>query len=84
MSCAIPDKPGRWKHEPTEEVVDVYSLEPAGNILCLWGPDVGITYTGLGAKQQIWDTDEFQGHVPVHLYGNGPWSFVHEEHAEGI
>jgi hypothetical protein len=34
----------------------------------------GICYTGVKDRQEVRDTDEWQGHVPVHRYDHiGPW-----------
>ena len=73
-SVKIPDSAGVWLHIPTDQEVDIYPLDPVGGILCLWGPDVGISYTGAKDRQEVWDTDEWQGHIPVHRYDhNGTW-----------
>ena len=66
--AAVPDSPGFWLHVPTNEEIEIYPLEPVGGVLCLWGPDVGITYSGSKDTQEVWDTDEWQGHIPVHRY----------------
>jgi len=71
----IPDKPGIWSLHGQE--IEVYELEPVGNTLCIWGPDVGITYSGAAETQSIWTTDEWQGHIPVQFFDcEGPWIFV--------
>lgn len=73
----VPDKRGVWLHEPTNEEIDVYPLDPVGGILCIWGPDVGMSYTGFKETQDVWDTDEWQGHIPVHRFDNkGPWQYL--------
>ena len=64
-----PDSPGWWRFLPTGDVLEVYPLEPVGGTLCVWGPDVGINYTGAADTQGIWDTDEWQGHIPVSRFG---------------
>jgi hypothetical protein len=68
-----PNKPGIWKHMPTGDEIDVYSLDPVGGMLCLWGPEVGLTQI----ETMFWADDEWVGHVPVHIYG-GPWTFIKE------
>lgn len=78
-----PTHAGEWKHIPTGEVVDVYPLEPTGGQLCVWGPDVGITYSGAVETQGCWTTDEWQGHIPVNLYDSkGPWQLVRDGRKE--
>ena len=73
-SVNIPDSEGVWLHIPSNEEIDIYPLDPVGGILSLWGPDVGITYSGAKDRQEVWDTDEWQGHIPVHRYDHiGPW-----------
>ena len=73
-SVNIPDSAGVWLHIPSNEEIDIYPLDPVGGILCLWGPDVVITYSGAKDRQEVWDTDEWQGHIPVHRYDHiGPW-----------
>lgn len=77
MNC--PNKPGTWLHFPSEQAIDIYPLEPCGGVLCLWGPDVGIAYTGAADTQSVWTTDEWQGHIPVNIWDDtGPWEFLHE------
>lgn len=71
----LPDRPGIWRL--ADEEIEVYELDPVGGTLCIWGPDVGITYTGAADTQFPWDTDEWQGHIPVQFYDDeGPWLFV--------
>lgn len=72
-----PNRPGIWRLG--DEEIEVYPLEPVGGTLCIWGPDVGISYSGVAETQGIWTTDEWQGHIPVQFYDdNGPWTFVRE------
>jgi hypothetical protein len=64
----IPNTSGFWQHIETGDEIEVYDLEPVG-VLCIWGPDVGITYTDPSSPgslhQLIWTTDEWLGHIPV-------------------
>jgi hypothetical protein len=62
----IPDRAGVWLIDGAE--VEVYPLEPVGGVLCIWGPENGYTYSGSQETQQCWDTDEWQGHIPVHKW----------------
>ncbi len=72
-----PDKEGVWLHIPTGQEIDVYQLHPTGGQLCVWGPDVGINYSGAADTQAIWDSDEWQGHVIVSFFDDtGPWKFI--------
>lgn len=74
-----PDREGFWRHVPSREIYEIYALEPAGGQLCFWGPEHGITYSGASETQQVWDTDEWQGHVPVVCHDpEGPWEFISE------
>lgn len=68
--AVIPDLPGRWISDEDEEI-EVYPLEPCGDVLCVWGPDVGLSYTGAAETQGVWTTDEWQGHIPVMWYCEG-------------
>lgn len=73
----IPDREGIWKSDDDGEEIEVYHLEPAGGQLCVWGPDVGCSYSGAAETQAIWDTDEFQGHILVDWHcSSGNWSRV--------
>jgi hypothetical protein len=75
MKC--PDKAGILKLLPTDQLIEVYELEPCNNVLCIWGPEVGISYTGARETQGFWNTDEWQGHIPVHLFDSyGPWELM--------
>lgn len=75
----IPDKEGVWLHVPTNQEIDIYPLEPCLGVLCLWGPDVGITYSGSRETQGVWTTDEWQGHIPVGFWDDeGPWEFLRD------
>jgi hypothetical protein len=70
---SLPTYAGVWRNERTTEEIDVYPLVPVNSILCLWGPDIGYQ----GDSSDIWDTDEFIGHIPVHRYEEGSsWTFV--------
>lgn len=74
-----PNKPGLWRLETTGEEIEVYSLDPVGGMFCIWGPDVGITYTGVGETQGVWSSDEWQGHIPINWYDDiGPWTLVRD------
>ena len=64
----IPDVPGIWKHVDTGDILDVYDLGPANDTLCIWGPDVGIRYTGATDVQGCWCSDDLQGHIPIYWY----------------
>lgn len=78
-SCSLkcPDRNGFWRHMPSGEIYEIYPLEPAGGHLCFWGPEHGITYSGSAETQQVWATDEWQGHIPVVFYDDvGPWEFI--------
>jgi hypothetical protein len=55
---------GYWKHNETGEILDVYELEPVGNILCVWCQDVGQVFD----TTDIWSSDEWLGHCPVDVY----------------
>lgn len=55
---------GIWKVQ--EKEFDVYELTPCGGILCFWGSDLGVDLTG---PSQVWETDEWLGHIPVSLLG---------------
>lgn len=65
----IPDSSGFWKHLETEEILEIYPLEPVMNTLCVWCRDVDISYTDPsypgGLHQTIWTTDEWLGHIPI-------------------
>ena len=82
----LPNCEGRWLHKPTGDVIDIYPLDPCGGVLCLWGPDIGQGYTGVADTQGCWLTDEWQGHIPVHLYDNFPdaWECVNEIDANNL
>lgn len=72
---ACPDREGVWLLDGEE--IDVYRLEPTGGQLCIWGPDVGISYSGATETQFPWTSDEWQGHIPVWMYDDeGPWTFL--------
>lgn len=74
-SREVPDQEGVWRSEAGDPV-DVYRLDPVGGVLCVWGPDIGITYTGATDTQRVWQTDAWQGHVPVWCLAirqMGPW-----------
>jgi len=78
-----PDKAGFWEHIPSGEIYEIYELEPVMNQLCFWGPEHGINYNGATDTQSIWDTDEWQGHIPVSYYDSvGPWKFIKEHQNE--
>lgn len=66
----IPNRHGLWLHIPSGKELEVYPLTPAGNQLCIWGPDAGITYSGAAETQGVWTTDEWQGHIPVQDFDN--------------
>lgn len=68
----LPNEEGQWLHIPTNQVIDIYPLDPANGVLCLWGPDVGHCYSFAADTQGCWDNDEWQGHIPAHLYDNDP------------
>lgn len=70
----IPNQCGMWFHKPTNQQIEVYLLEPA-NTLCMWGPEVGITYSGAVDTQGCWETDEWQGHVPVFRFDDNPYAW---------
>jgi len=74
----MPNAPGLWLHKPSGQPIEIYPLEPAGGVLCLWGPDVGHTYSGAADNQGVWDTDEWQGHIPVlaYDYDTDSWELV--------
>lgn len=75
---AAPDRSGWWRidHQevtgwrnnqaaswaPATLEVEVYPLEPVGDTLCVWGEDIG---GGFDGPSEIWDTDEWLGHIPV-------------------
>lgn len=69
-AASIPEGEGWWRAEDGEEI-EVYPLEPCDNELCLWGPEVGLHYSGAAETQFAWDTDDWQGHVPVKIYCDG-------------
>ena len=77
----VPNTEGVWRWKPDAIEIDVYLLEPTGH-LCLWGPDVGITYSGSADHQTIWLTDEWAGHIPVDRFDNDSddWEFVRDFH----
>ena len=81
----MPNAPGLWMHNPSDQEIDIYPLEPVGGTLCLWGPDVGISYTGACDTQAVWDTDEWQGHIPAHRYDDDAdaWELVQASNAGG-
>jgi hypothetical protein len=56
--------PGLWQHNTSGEILEVYELEPAGNVLCVWWKDVGQPVD----TTDFWSSDEWLGHIPVHLY----------------
>ena len=72
----IPNQAGQWHYLPIDIVVDVYPLDPVGGVLCIWGPDVGMTYSFSKDGQSCWDSDEWQGHVPVKLFDDDPNSWA--------
>lgn len=76
---SLPDRPGWWRNLDSDELIEIYLLDPVG-ILCFWGPDVGITYSGSADKTVIWSDDEWVGHIPAHRYDGNPenWEFVRE------
>ena len=76
----VPDREGIWLHEPTGQEIDIYVLDPmCSGILCLWGPDVGLTYSAVAETQGVWDSDEWQGHIPAARFDNiGPWKFIRQ------
>ena len=81
----LPDREGKWLRIYSRTIVDVYRLEPVlGEPLCIWGPDIGIDYSGVGETQEIWDTDEWQGHIRVECLSDGPWIFLGEEGWHGF
>lgn len=76
-----PDRPGVWKsiapefvsetgflNEAEERVFEVYPLDPAGGILCVWGPEIG---RGDILTSEVWSSDEWLGHIPAHLLEGG-------------
>ena len=65
----IPNEPGFWKHIDTGDIIEVYEFTPAGKMLCIWGPDEGIT----GTEQNVWNNDEWQDHIPVDVYVNSKY-----------
>ena len=74
----LPDREGFWLHKDSGEIIEIYKLEPAGDVLCLWGPDVGMTYTLGQETQGVWTTDEWQGHIPIFRYDpDGDWELHH-------
>jgi CYTH domain-containing protein len=78
-SCIeVPDQEGYWV-SPSGNEIEVYRLDPVGGTLCVWGPDIGYSYTGNKETQSVWDTDEWQGHIPVsciYIRNLGPWRFT--------
>ncbi|RWZ87179.1 MAG: hypothetical protein EO766_11610 [Hydrotalea sp. AMD] len=58
------NSPGFWKHKETGEILDVYELEPVGNILCVWCGDVGNPVD----QTEVWSSDEWLGHIPVDIF----------------
>ena len=73
----LPDKEGIWLVGGIE--VEVHQLDFGE--FCIWGPDVGITYSGQVDTQECWTTDEWQGHIPVAVYDSEPtnWKFIQEK-----
>jgi len=83
----LPNKAGTWQisyeeydkySETTESLtveLEVYPLEPCGNILCFWAADLGIFLD----TSDFWDTDEWLGHIPVELLRlpNAKYTFLH-------
>ena len=57
----IHDK-GAWA--PATMEFDVYPLEPVGGRLCVWAEEIGMFLDG---PSQVWDSDEWLGHLPVIL-----------------
>ena len=78
----LPNKPGVWHHIPTNQDIDIYPLEPVFDVLCFWGPDVGISYSGSADTQTIWDSDEWQGHIRPECFDYVPenWEFVSDQY----
>jgi hypothetical protein len=64
-------KEGIYLYKPEGIKLDVYNLEPV-HCLCIWGPDAGLSYTGATETQKCWIEDEWQGHVPVHIFDGNP------------
>jgi hypothetical protein len=54
-------KCGVYFYYPDNKEVDVYLLEPTGDT-CIWAPDLGLAD---GIQNIWWETDEWQGHIPV-------------------
>lgn len=81
----MPNAPGIWLHKPSGEEIEIYHLEPVGGTLCLWGPDVGHSYSFAADTHGCWDTDEWQGHIPAHLYDRdaNAWELVQASNAGG-
>lgn len=76
-----PDREGFWYYVPDDLVVEVYPLTPVGGTLCVWGPEVGNKYTGAADTQGCWETDEWQGHIPVRMFDDiGPWKYIGPNH----
>lgn len=72
-SLQYPDRAGVWRIDQTGDELEVYPLDPMGGMLCIWGPEVGY----MGGESDIWDSDEWIGHIPVHRYQVGvTWTFV--------
>lgn len=78
---APPKYKGFWRSLTTCEVIEVYPLSPVGGTLCFCGPEIGLSYSGMAETQEVWNSDEWQGHVPVNIYctsaGCGPWEFLY-------
>lgn len=75
-----PDREGVWWSEEHQCEVDVYPLEPVGGILCIWGEDIGFTFTGQGCGTEVWDNDEWQGHIPIGCAClEGEWTFLRHD-----
>lgn len=51
------------------DVVEAYPLTPVGGVLCIWGPEHHVEI------YNIWDTDEWNGHVPVDYFHREGYEF---------
>lgn len=79
-----PNKPGVWKHIDSNTDLDIYELEPMNNVLCIWGPDVGITNTTQSTdsykEQDVFYDTKWQGHISIKFYAEklttGKWLFL--------
>lgn len=64
----IPTHPGRWRRLDTGEVLDVYDLEPVGQ-LCIWNDDLkeggGLDFT------EVWSMNGLATSLSTVLAGIG-------------